>query len=92
MTKASIRADLWLWYARFFKTRTLSAQACETGLIRIITPHGPSRLTKASQSLHCGDEMMILTNGHLRQIKIIALGERRGSASQAALLYESIDT
>jgi ribosomal 50S subunit-recycling heat shock protein len=90
MTTDSLRADLWLWYARLYKTRSLSAKACESGLIRINTQHGPARLSKASQGLHCNDELLIMIGGRLRQIKIKALGERRGPASEATLLYEDI--
>jgi ribosome-associated heat shock protein Hsp15 len=87
MSSQSQRSDLWLYYSRIYKTRALSAKACESGIIRHINAHGQTRLTKPSQALHIDDELIIMIAGQLRHIKIKALGLRRGPASEAAQLY-----
>ena len=89
------RADVWLWRARFFKTRALAAKAIESGQVRIST-HGQSRvLEKASASVHCEDGLTIRIGGRkdavLKTIRVLALGERRGPASEARLLYSDVE-
>lgn len=93
---AAVRADVWLWRARFFKTRALAARAIEHGQVRLST-HGASRvLEKPSASVHCEDGLTIrLTGGRagpvFKTVRVRALGERRGPASEARLLYSELD-
>lgn len=89
------RADVWLWRARFFKTRALAARAIEKGQVRLST-HGTSRvIEKASAAVHCEDGLTIrFANGRneavLKTVRVLALGARRGPASEARLLYAEV--
>ncbi|MBZ0088165.1 MAG: RNA-binding S4 domain-containing protein [Thermomonas sp.] len=79
---AGVRLDLWLWAARFFKTRALAKHAIETGKIALAgQPAKPSRLVIA------GDAMLIERAGERFEIEVLALSSTRGSASVAQALY-----
>jgi ribosome-associated heat shock protein Hsp15 len=77
------RIDKWLWAARFFKTRSLAAEAVSGGRVHVGgTAVKPSREVKVSDVLE-------VTIGTVRRTVIVrGLAERRGPASEAALLYE----
>ena len=81
-----LRLDKWLWYARFFKTRSAATKAISGGRFRLngIVMNKPHR-----QAL-CGQVLTFIQGDRIRVIKIIALGSRRGPASEAALLYEDL--
>lgn len=82
----STRIDLWLWAARFYKTRALAKHAVETGKVEIEGQHiKPSRLVKAQ------DQLRITRSNELFEITIIAISEKRGSASIAQTLYVESD-
>jgi ribosome-associated heat shock protein Hsp15 len=81
-----LRLDKWLWYARFFKTRSLAAKICAAGAIRI----GGAPVTKAHHSVKPGDVLTFAQGRHIRVIKIVALGIRRGPAPEAQALYEDL--
>lgn len=81
------RIDVWLWRARFFKTRGLAADYVEAGRVRL-TRHGQeTRLDKASRQVRVGDGLVFALGGRLIAIEVAGLGERRGPASEARLLY-----
>ncbi|MEW6599051.1 MAG: RNA-binding S4 domain-containing protein [Pseudomonadota bacterium] len=81
------RIDVWLWRARFFKTRGLAAEFVETGRLRL-TRHGQeTRLDKASRQVRVGDGLVFALGGRLIAIEVAELGERRGPPSEARLLY-----
>ena len=80
---ASVRADKWLWAARCFKTRSQATDACSAGHLKL-NNHAAS----ASTQIKVGDMVDIKTHGGQRVLKVIALGERRGSAELAATLFE----
>ena len=80
---ASVRADKWLWAARCFKTRTQASAACSAGHLKL-----NERTAAASAQIKVGDMVDIRTHGGQRVLKVIALGERRGSAEMAAKLFE----
>ena len=80
---ASVRADKWLWAARCFKTRSQSTDACSAGHLKL-----NDRTASASSQVKVGDMVDIKTHGGQRVLKVIALGERRGSAEMAAKLFE----
>lgn len=82
-TQGSVRIDLWLWYARFFKSRSLAARAVKGSRMRL----NRQVIKKVSQPLRVGDVLTIPWNGEIRVIEIAALGERRGPASEARQLY-----
>lgn len=84
------RADVWLWRARFFKTRSLSARFIEDGRVRLIRSGAETRLDKASRALRAGDGLVMAINGRLIAIRVEALGQRRGPASEARVLYSEM--
>jgi ribosome-associated heat shock protein Hsp15 len=78
-----LRIDKWLWAARFFKTRSLAAQAVEGGRVRV-----NGERVKPAKELRPGDELIV----HIAElewiIEVRALSPRRGPASAARVLYE----
>lgn len=91
MTDAgSCRADVWLWRARFFKSRSLAAAFVEAGRVRLTHAGRQVRLDKPSRSVHPGDELLFSIGGRLVWLRVEALGERRGSAEEARTLYVAL--
>jgi len=86
MSDEALRADKWLWYARFFKTRTLAARICNGGQLRV----GGSIVSKAHGKLKVGDVLTFSQGRHIRVIKVLALATRRGPAAEARELYEDL--
>lgn len=80
------RIDKWLWAARFFKTRTLAAKACELG--RIQANHQAAR---SSREARVGDFLSIKTEGGDFEVEVLALSEVRGPAPVAQALYRETD-
>ena len=78
-----MRIDKWLWAARFFKTRSLAAHACELG--RVQTNGSPS---KPSKEIREGDKLTIKTEAGEFKVEILALSQIRGPAAQAQTLYK----
>lgn len=89
MSVESCRIDVWLWRARFAKTRSLAAAMVEKGAIRLTHNGAQTRLDKPSRSVHPGDEVLFAQGGRLIAVRVIGLGERRGAAQEARLLYEA---
>jgi ribosomal 50S subunit-recycling heat shock protein len=84
---ASCRIDVWLWRARLVKTRGLGAQLAEAGRIRLTRGGGEARLDKPSRLVRIGDELAFALGGRLTVVRVEAMGERRGPASEAQTLY-----
>ncbi|WP_347266847.1 RNA-binding S4 domain-containing protein [Paracoccus sp. (in: a-proteobacteria)] len=82
----TIRLDRWLHHARMFKTRSLAADAIGGGGIRV----NGQPCSKPAHSLRPGDVVTVSAHGRVRVLRVLLLGERRGPASEAALLYEDI--
>ena len=82
-----LRLDKWLWYARFFKSRTLAAAACDQGAIRV----NGERVTKANAMVRPTDVLTFAQGRYVRVIEIAALGSRRGPAPEAQALYRDLD-
>ena len=78
-----VRYDKWLWAARFYKTRSLAAQAIDAGQARL----GGARV-KPAHAVRIGDEVSIRRRGIVVEVVVTALGDRRGSATDAARLYQ----
>jgi len=85
------RADVWLWRARFFKTRTLAAKICEEGRVRLTRTGVESRLDKPARTLRVGDELVFALGGRLTAVRVEALGERRGPPAEARGLYSPLE-
>ena len=86
-TPTSVRLDIWLWRARFFKTRALSAKMCESGHMRLERFGAVSRIEKASHAVKPGDRLIFALGTRLIDLEILDLGERRGPAPEAQALY-----
>ncbi len=85
------RIDVWLWRARFFKTRSLAAKAAEAGRIRLLRAGGQVRLDKPGRTVRPGDGLVFALGGRLTAVRIEDLGERRGPASEARALYAPLE-
>lgn len=81
-----VRMDLWLWAARFFKTRTLAKHACEVG--RILSNGQPA---KAAREVRIGDMLRITNEGGEFEVQVLELSDVRGPASVAQTLYRETD-
>ena len=78
----SVRIDIWLWAARFFKTRALAKRACELG--RIESNGQPA---KPAREVRVGDRLRVATEGGDFQVEVLLLSAVRGPASVARALY-----
>ena len=87
MSAASCRIDVWLWRARFAKTRSLAAAMVERGAVRLTHKGVQTRLDKAARTVHVGDALVFAIGGRLVDLTVEALGERRGPAEEARALY-----
>ncbi len=86
--EGACRLDVWLWRARFFKTRALAARFLEEGRVRLTRPESAEvRVDKASRVVRPGDSLVFAVGGRLVAVTVQALGERRGPASEARTLY-----
>jgi ribosome-associated heat shock protein Hsp15 len=84
------RVDVWLWRARFFKTRGLAARAVEAGRIRLNRDTGDVRLDKPSRAVRAGDRLVFALGGRLTCVRVETTGERRGPALEARGLYSEL--
>lgn len=91
MAEDSVRADVWLWRARFCKTRSLAARLVEEGRVRVRRGGVESRLDKPARPLKCGDSLVFALGGRLHAVRIEGLGARRGPASEARALYSPLE-
>jgi ribosome-associated heat shock protein Hsp15 len=91
MDDDACRIDLWLWRARFCKTRALAARLAESGRVRLGRADEQRRLDKPSRTVRPGDELVFALGGRLTAVRVLALGARRGSAAEARMLYERLD-
>ena len=82
----SQRIDLWLWAARFFKTRTLAKRACELG--RIVSN---GQVAKAARDVRVGDNLRVSNEGGDFEVEVLALSDVRGPASVAQTLYRETE-
>jgi ribosome-associated heat shock protein Hsp15 len=78
--------DKWLWAARFFKTRALSARACELG--RILSD---GQTAKAAREVRIGDKLCVTNDGGDFEVEVLLLSDVRGPASVAQTLYRETD-
>ena len=83
LTTPTVRLDLWLWAARFFKTRALAKHAIENGKVDV----GGQR-AKPSRTLRVGDTLRIARGEELFEVTVLALSDTRGPATVAQTLYE----
>ena len=82
-----LRLDKWLWQARFFKSRGLAAAAIEAGAVRV----NGTRVSRPGRDVMEGDTLTFPQGQRIRVVRITALGQRRGPASEAQTLYVDLD-
>ncbi len=85
------RLDVWLWRARFFKTRALASDFVASGAVRIARAGQMRRLEKPGEAVNPGDTLTFAPRGALLTLRIEALGTRRGPAPEARALYALLD-
>ena len=84
------RLDVWLWRARFFKSRSLAAAVIAEGGV-FVDRNGQSRtVDKPSLAVEAGDGVSFPLGPALRTVRVLAPGVRRGPATEARALYEDI--
>src|SRR5271170_1863999 len=83
---ASVRMDKWLWAARFFKTRSLAARACELGRIQ-----SNGQPAKAAREVRIADKLRVTNEGGDFEVEVLLLSEIRGPASVAQTLYRETE-
>ncbi len=81
-----IRFDKWLWAARFYKTRSLCAQAIDAGQVRV-----NGERVKPARAMRIGESVSIRKSGIVCEVLVTALSDRRGNATAAALLYRETE-
>lgn len=82
----SLRVDKYLWFTRFFKTRSLATKRANGGHIRI----NGNKIKKSSDTVRIGDILTFAQGNEIRVIRVLNLGTRRGPAQEAQSLYEDI--
>lgn len=87
MTDLRQRLDKWLWYARFFKSRSIAARLCAARRVRV----NHAVISKAHAVVKPGDVLTFPQGGHIRVVEVVAPGERRGPAPEARALYNDLD-
>ncbi len=86
MTADSLRVDKWLWYARFFKSRSGASRLCASGRLRV----SGRIIRKAHHTIRPGDVLTFPQGRRIRVIKVEALADRRQPAAEAQGLYEDL--
>src|SRR6266581_3083965 len=81
-----VRMDIWLWAARFFKTRPLAKRACELGRI-----FSNGQIAKAAREVRVGDRLRVTNEGGDFQVEVLLLSEVRGPAAAAQTLYRETE-
>jgi ribosome-associated heat shock protein Hsp15 len=81
------RLDKWLFFARFFKSRNLAADAVEAGYLRL----NGQRCMKSAHGLGLGDVLTFAHSGRIRVIRVTDLGQRRGAAADARQMYLDLE-
>jgi len=92
MTVEACRVDVWLWRARFFKTRSMAAKFVEEGRVRLTRSGQENRLDKPARPVKVGDHLVFALGGRLIAVTVEAMGERRGPAIEARTLYSQLPT
>lgn len=82
-----LRLDKWLWFARFCKSRTQASALCAAGRLRL----DGTLIHKAHQAVRPGAVLTFPLGPHIRVIRVLALGVRRGPPAEARALYEDLD-
>ena len=87
----SQRVDIWLWHARFTKSRAAATRLVGEGGVRLMRDGSSRQLEKPSVEVQTGDALMFPLGGALRAVKVEAIGARRGPPAEARGLYSELD-
>ena len=90
MSETGCRADVWLWRARFFKTRSLASKFLDEGKVRLTRAGAETRIDKCARPLKIGDQLVFAVGGRLIAVSVEGLGERRGPPAEARALYSTL--
>lgn len=82
-----VRLDKWLWQARFFKSRSLSAAQVEDGRVRV----NGQPVSKSATTVRPGDVLTFAQGGRIRVVRVLGTSVRRGPATEAQMLYDDLD-
>ena len=82
-----VRLDKWLWYARFFKTRSLATKLISSGKLRI----NGEVTSKPHRQAQIGQVLTFAQGSHIRVIRIVEIGKCRGPAAEAETLYTDLE-
>jgi ribosome-associated heat shock protein Hsp15 len=82
----SVRIDKWLWAARFFKTRSLAARACDLGRVQ-----SNGQPAKPAREVRIGDMVRVTNDGGEFHVEVLLLSEVRGPASVAQTLHRETE-
>jgi len=82
----NVRMDKWLWAARFFKTRSEAAKACDLGRIS-----SNGREAKAARDVRVGDMLNVRNEGGDFEVEVLLLSSVRGPATVAQTLYRETE-
>lgn len=85
-TLKEVRADVWLWAARMYKTRGLAKQAIDGGKVAV---NGAG--CKPAKTLHVGDRLRLTRGEERLELEVVALSDQRGPASVAQALYQETE-
>jgi ribosome-associated heat shock protein Hsp15 len=91
MSEDAVRVDVWLWRARFCKTRSLASKLVDGGRVRLTRGGQESRLDKPARTVKPGDALVFAIAGRLHAVRIEGLGVRRGPPAEARALYADLD-
>ncbi|HET7845779.1 MAG TPA: S4 domain-containing protein [Xanthomonadales bacterium] len=83
---AGVRIDVWLWAARWFRTRSLAKQAVVGGKVAV-----NGQAAKPAKAVHVGDRLVIERSSESWDVEVLALADERGSATVAQALYRETD-
>ncbi len=83
---AGVRLDVWLWAARFYKTRSMAKRACELGRIKV-----NGQPAKPARDVHAGVTLRVSNEGGEFEIEVLQLSEVRGPAAVAQTLYRETE-
>ena len=75
MSEDACRADVWLWRARFFKTRSLAAKFLDDGKVRLTRSGAQTRIDKCARPVKIGDRLVFALGGRLIAVEVAALGD-----------------
>lgn len=89
---ARLRLDIWLWRARFFRTRALAAGHIRQDGVHLSARGLARRTDRPAVTIGIGDVVTFAKEGHILSVEVLGLGLRRGPAEEARLLYRPLET